>query len=357
VARRKRAFSTFSLSFIDCMSCGLGAVILLFMIINHSTEVRAVDTHRDVAARLSLVEDEVLEKRQAQRELAAALEETEKQRKAAQAQAASLQQALDTQPDTRPPDDSGERIASLQDEVRSLEAEVKSLRERQQAQGDAIRDFQGEGQRQYLTGLVVEGRRILILADVSASMLADSIVDVIRLRNMSDSRRQGAEKWQRALRTVDWLTAQMPASAQFQLYAFNTKTRATIAGTDGKWLSAAGGARLSEAVRGLRATRPENGTSLHNAFAAAAKLSPRPDQIYLVTDGLPTQDAAARNTGAVSGNDRLKLFNNARGLLPGGVPVNVILLPIEGDPLASASYWALAQQTGGAFLSPSRDWP
>jgi hypothetical protein len=40
-----------------------------------------------------------------------------------------------------------------------------------------------------------------------------------------------------------------------------------------------------------------------------------------------------------------------------GVPINVILLPMEGDPMAAAAYWRLAQITRGSFLSPSEDWP
>jgi len=38
-------------------------------------------------------------------------------------------------------------------------------------------------------------------------------------------------------------------------------------------------------------------------------------------------------------------------------PVNVVLLPMEGDPAAPTYFWRLAQATGGAFLSPPRDWP
>jgi len=34
----RRRFTVFSLSFLDVMSCGFGAVILIFLIINHETE-------------------------------------------------------------------------------------------------------------------------------------------------------------------------------------------------------------------------------------------------------------------------------------------------------------------------------
>jgi hypothetical protein len=39
------------------------------------------------------------------------------------------------------------------------------------------------------------------------------------------------------------------------------------------------------------------------------------------------------------------------------VPVNVILFPLEGDAMAPAAYWMLAKNSGGAFMSPAKDWP
>ena len=62
-------------------------------------------------------------------------------------------------------------------------------------------------------------------------------------------------------------------------------------------------------LRELRRVVPQDGTSLENAFAAAQSLAPRPDNIILVTDGLPTQGAtppAMRKT--IDGEGRLKLF-------------------------------------------------
>jgi len=35
----------------------------------------------------------------------------------------------------------------------------------------------------------------------------------------------------------------------------------------------------------------------------------------------------------------------------------VILMPMEGDPSAPSAYWLAARRTGGAFMSPSKDWP
>jgi hypothetical protein len=86
-------------------------------------------------------------------------------------------------------------------------------------------------------------------------------------------------------------------------------------------------------------------------------MDPAPDNVFLLTDGLPTMGAEKPRGGRVSGEARLRLFNEAIRLLPSGVPVNIILYPMEGDPGAASAFWRLATFTGGSFLCPSRDWP
>ena len=61
-------------------------------------------------------------------------------------------------------------------------------------------------------------------------MMDESVVNVIRLRNMPEVRRMAAPKWRRTVATVDWLTSQLPAKSQFQVYAFNTQARPLVAG-------------------------------------------------------------------------------------------------------------------------------
>jgi hypothetical protein len=254
-----------------------------------------------------------------------------------------------------------EAIEKLKQDLKSLEEGTRRLAAGTPDPGQPgtrIKGFVGSGDRQYLTGLKVGGQRILILVDVSASMMDESVVNVIRLRNMPEVKRMAASKWRRAVGTVDWVTSQLPAKSKFQVYAFNTAVRALVPGTEGRWLDADDANALSGALRELRSTVPKEGTSLENAFAAAMALAPRPDNIILVTDGLPTQGAsppAVKRT--IDGEGRLKLFERAIGKLPTSIPVNVILLPMEGDPLAPGAYWALTRRTDGAFMSPARDWP
>jgi hypothetical protein len=102
---------------------------------------------------------------------------------------------------------------------------------------------------------------------------------------------------------------------------------------------------------------PEDGTSLESLVLKLRDLTPLPDNVYLIIDSLPTQGTRAPRRATISGSDRLDLFRNALAKLPNQVPINVILFPMEGDPLASAAFWNLARTTGGAYMAPSRDWP
>ncbi len=70
-------------------------------------------------------------------------------------------------------------------DIQSLEQEVAKLRaETGEQSGKNARSFVGAGNRQYLTGLNLGGKNIAILVDVSSSMLAPELVNIIRLRNM-----------------------------------------------------------------------------------------------------------------------------------------------------------------------------
>lgn len=357
MARRRRSFSQFSLSFLDAMACGLGAVILIFMIITHAIERHAVDTHQAVVAEVSQLEEQVLRKRETTAGMAQALQKTREQRQAASAEAAELKEIIEREDDSdKQAREQRERVAALKAELSSIQKQMQSLRERDD-KGDAIRRIEGEGRRQYLTGLQMGGSRILILLDASSSMLAEQVVDVFRYRNMSEAEQRGAPKWRWALTIVDWITAQTPGDARFQIYTFNTDVEPALEGTADRWQDTQAGERLTEAVEALRQRVPRGGGSLEQAFMAAKRLSPAPDNIFLITDGLPTQDAGGGRRGMVSGRQRESLFQRALKHLPSGVPVNVLLLPLEGDPMASPLYWQLAQRSGGSFMSPSRDWP
>jgi len=360
--RKRTSIATFSLSFLDVMSCGLGAVVLLFLIIKHNldTTAQSLVVIPELASEVMLLDKEILDGKEGLAELRNTIAELINRIVIAQGLARRITEDLN--------DTSGQEAAmasAAQDsEIEQLKQDLQKLdaeRQRQEADtdntGQDTRSFVGEGNRQYLTGLKLGGNRILVLLDASASMLDDTIVNVIRRRNMSDQQKRSSPKWQQALEMVEWLSTRFPITSKYQVYTFNTSADSVIADSKGQWLDVSNKTQLNQAFKNLKDIIPSGGTSLENVFLDIKKLSPLPDNIYLLTDGLPTQGRNPSRDTTISGRNRLELFEDALKQLTTTVPINIILLPMEGDPMAASAFWQMAQLTGGSFMSPSEDWP
>ena len=363
---RKRDTNIFSLSFLDIMSCGFGAVILIYIIINHATVTTSQELNAQLLAEVKKFEIEVKEETEnliilrntaeAQKDEVVTTEqlaiEVINTIRQLESELANLQQAGASQ--VKSIEELKSELKELEEQAANMEGSVAA----DETAGTALREVVGDGDRQYLTGMKVGGQHILILLDSSASMLDKTIVNIIRRRNMSDEQKLASKKWQRAIKTVEWITANMPKDANFQLFTFNAETKPAIPGTDANWLRTAERADTDGSIAGIKKTIPQGGTSLHNAFALAAQMEPQPDNIFLIIDSLPTMgiEPPRKSRSNINGEDRVKLFKGALELRPMS-PINVILFPMEGDPMAAYSYWQLAQITGGSFLAPPEDWP
>lgn len=353
MARRKRGINPFNLSFLDIMACGFGAVTLLFLILKH--EPTSTQADPDLRAEVAMLEEDIRLGEDEKVKLLNSLARLEEQIVEAQGLSSRVLRQIDERREERSIQaDPEDEIAMLRKQVSELEAETAKLQE--QGRDKDLRQFAGDGDRQYLTGLKLGGRRVLLLVDASASMLAEDIVNVIRRRNMSDDIKRKSPKWLRATRTAEWLVARLPPGGRFQIVVFNTAATPTLKGSEGKWLETSDSSAVDEAIKGLMDTVPQGGTSLINAFAIINSFADKPDNIFLITDGLPTQGATPPRKNTVTARERSDLFNAAVRTLP-RAPVNVILLPMEGDPAAAGLYWQLALASGGSFMSPSTDWP
>ncbi len=364
-ATRRRRLSSFNLAFLDIMFCGFGAVVLLVLIINSNVVKQRKEVFDDLSGEVERLEKEV---EQADRNLVAvknSLVQTEKKLVSARGLAAEVLATIE-QSKKELADAHGvtrarrEHVKQLESDLKTLEAREKAMGSQRAAsmdRGRKVRRFTGSGHRQYLTGLKLGGRRVLILLDRSASMLDSSIVNVIRRRNMKDADKRTAPKWKQVRRTVAWLVANLPPSSSLQVYGFNTSAQSVLEESEGKWVAVTDSNALDKLVAAVNKLVPEQGTSLVNAFSAAAAMSPLPDNILLITDGLPTQGSSRPRASSVSGAGRVRLFEQALRVLPPGIPVNTILFPMEGDPMAAVLYWKLAVDTHGSFLTPSSDWP
>lgn len=362
MARKKREFNVFSLSFLDIMSCGFGATILVFLVIDHSGQLRAQEVNRNLIAEVEFYDREVREGRDGLAELRNTIAMVDDSLAEAKGRARTLQEQIRERREeiAREQNDSSarnEHLNQLKADLRELEQCNEALRaEVDQQTGSDVHRFTGDGDRQYLTGLKLGGKRIIVLLDRSASMLDNTLVNIIRLRNMPEPVRQRAPKWRRAVETTHWISARFPPGAEYQILAFNTAATPLLPETAGNWLPVSDSAQLGRAIDALEKITPTGGTNLLAAFQAVAAMKPAPDNIYLITDGLPTQGSGTA-PAKVSERERMKYFNQALAALPRGIPVNVILAPMEGDPMAASAFWQLAIATRGAFLSPSKDWP
>jgi hypothetical protein len=351
MARRKT--EVFSMSFLDCITCAFGSVVLVYTLINVNGGLRRMSESQTQRAELAQLEEQVLQGYQQLVVLRNSLVQTDAQR--VRTEGLGTRVIQETERLKVQLADSDKQTLSRREAIERLKADLKSLEEgarrlegaaeKSTATGTRVRGFVGTGDRQYLTGLRIGGERILLLVDASASMLDETVVNVLRMRNMSEARKLTSEKWRRTISTVEWLAAQMPLEGQFQIYAFNTKTWALAPGTDGRWLKSSDPNAMSDAITALRKTVPQEGTSIENAVTALNTLNP------------PQGATPPLVRKTVDGDARLKLFERAFAKYPQNVPLNVILMPMEGDPMAPSAFWLAARRTGGSFMSPSRDWP
>ena len=359
---KKRQLSVFLLSFLDIMAGGFGAVVLIFLIVDHNTVKTQESANQDQLAEVRLLDwqQEQGEKKLADiRELVGQLK---LQVADAQERVENIEQEVDLKEEVvkeveRQAQDLSESEEELTSEIETIEDELEEIEELADSRRSTTIEIAGEGDRQYLTGLFLGGNRILIALDSSASMLHDTIVNVLILRNRDVETQLNSSKWKRAVNTVEWLVAHVPVQSKMQIATFNKDAQLIV--DDGDWHDATDGPTLEESVESLRKSPPAHGTNLSRLFQIISKMDPIPDNLFLITDGFPTMDdsnASKRRTN-VDGTQRQRLFQRALQELPAGITVNVILLPFEGDPWAAGAFWALAHNTGGTFMTPSKDWP
>ncbi len=345
------------------MSCGFGAVILVFLIINHETLEQHESSSEEVLTSNRQLDYQIQLETEKLKEAESILQslQNESTQIEIEINEASLviNNTISELEDTETQSITDQQtLETLRTDIESRDQEVKRLRAKTDAnQSIRIRSFEGDGDRQYLTGLRVAGKNIVIALDTSTSMLDETIVNVLIRRNKDQQAIKQAPKWQRSIRTVEWIGAQLPLDSNFQLYGFNEDAQSFLSASDASWVSMQDGAQLNQAIKAIKQTIPKGGTSLENLVQKIVSLSPLPDNVYLITDGLPTLSDRPARSALVSGRKRMEYFRDAISRLPKQIPINVILFPMEGDPMAAAEFWNLARITNGAFISPSRDWP
>ena len=123
--RRKRQANTFNLSFLDIMSCGFGAVVLVFLIIDHSIEIQIQSVNAEVLSEVDLLEEDIREGEEGLVRLRNAISSTDLEIVEARGRARVVTEELARLEDL---------IASLEDadpeEIDQLEAEILALQKK-----------------------------------------------------------------------------------------------------------------------------------------------------------------------------------------------------------------------------------
>ncbi len=363
--KKRRAFEVFTLSFLDCICCGFGAVVLFYTIVQAHVGAQEIIRIDELTGEVSELEEEVKEGTKNLVILRNTLEKTDEDAAAAKARAIRVAQELKERSEQSTTYD--EESLARRAHINQLKADIKSLEEgikRLQGgaldkapAGERVKSFRGRGNRKYISSLQMRGKRILVLLDTSASMMDEDVAKVIKMRNQPEPMRRAAQKWRRAVDIVEWVSAQLPDNSKFQVYTYSTKAKPVLARTGTEWLDSNDPRIINEVITATRSVTPGDGTSLVNAFLAIRTLQPQPDQIILITDGLPTQGSVPPARKFINGRDREKLFDDAMKTLEKDTPMDVVLLPMKGDPFAAHAYWRLARKTKGSYVIPSRDWP
>lgn len=363
----------FGLAFLDVLCCGLGSAVLLLLIVKHGPADADTIDQATIDAQTRGVQERIAAAELQRDDLLARLAEQESAltRDAAALETLSAQQRAQAA-----------RYAGLLDQLRSERATLRENARNLQALQTAAAEpepIESRPHKRQLTGINMADDRVAIFLDRSASMLHPSLVEIVRLRVSSPALKRNAPKWAAAREAARWAYRQLPDGTRFHFFTYAGDLR-DIAGAapphrqriswQVKGSTGADAKALDDALAG---TVPHGPTDLKQVFETAARLVPRPRQLLILTDGYPTVPGN-RRLGALRGCptprggatpvlsprcreavylDAVEVVNKRLA----GVPVDVILFPLEGDANAVRGYWLLSALSGGRMLTPARGWP
>lgn len=353
----KRRESGFNLAFLDVMACGLGAVLLILIIVNFNDDT-------------PIPSDEI--------------EKLAQELAATQSQSQSIASSVDTQAsdisiEQANANEQGQKIARLELQQKGLQQAIADkqavIAELQDAiaatapnTADDVIELSSVNEETYLLGLIVEGRRIGILVDTSASMTDNSLIEIIKRKLSSDSVKQSGPKWQRTVRIVKWMLARLPETSQVALVSYNSSAQAlgSVPVSSAKMT-----ANIGKLITDINSLVPQKGTNLQEGLEELYRTMPTMTDLYIITDGLPSLISKSSGFSSsrscnplpggqttITGACRVQVLQRTLNINRlSGVKTNVVLLPLEGDPQAPALYWQWASFTGGTFISPEGTWP
>jgi len=353
ISAKRRETEVFSLAFLDCICCGFGAVILVFILtVSQKKDADKADVDRAMAS-LQVAQKNVALTQEELDRLARVLAATQLELQTINAQ--STQDQLKLTDRRRDLLLMLQQTGALRDALHSLLGEKKALPTAEVAPPVPIPNID---RRQYLTGVNLHGEFIVFIVRTSGSMLDDTIDTAAARLGDSDDKKREAPKWQRVVQALEWMLASLPPESHFQILLFAEDTTPIIPTRGDDWFSRNDRKTMTDIIDRLHKIVPRGAANLERAFISVRALPRSPSSIVLITDGLPTRSDSLAIEGDVDEGHRLRFFELAAKQLPPRIPVSTILFPmLTGDPGAPGLYWELANATRGALVSPAKSWP
>lgn len=334
--KSRREAQSSSLSFIDCICCGFGAVLLLFILTaKNQITLSSEETRQSLAAAETL--QQAIEAAQAENQ--ALSREVEALAPQADTTATRLSELAAKQERLT------QAIEAQQAALRSLDTETPT------PEAPAARERPSADQS-YLSGLSLRGPKAVILLETSGSMLAENAGEALTI--LQNGSWQQSEKWRRARNALKAVLAAIPKGTEVAVLQMAESTSALSGSPANPYIDPYDNTALLQLLDRLERLEARGGADLAAGFQAVNNLQVRASSLLLIADGLPS--APAPPGRALSEADRVRLFNQARTRRP-NVPFNALLLPFDGDPSAAGLYWQLSTQSGGVTLVPGSEWP
>jgi len=371
----------FGLSFLDILCCGLGAAILLLLIVKHELPGLGYDDW------LLMLEPEIAR-------LESALRELESEDQFLESKLVSLRErlkeiTLQNSTYTANLSRQEKKLLNLKIELASEQAKLREIAKLQERLSNTVKVANTEAVSPTgpnfgaLSGIQFGGDdKVVILLDSSASMIDWSVVEIIRTQASGVDAIEAAFKWKQARTIGKTAFSSISAGKRFKFLTYSEKTYDADGkvvrqfDSDGKVI---GRAELQWDVKTenddhRRLTNlnfmPQGGTNLKFALDSVSSLIPKPNRILIITDGLPNKierrtllrgcpktlkkgamriSATCRESVALNSIDKLseKLSK---------VPIDIVLLPLEGDATAVRFYSLITSISSGRLITPAVDW-
>ena len=302
IASKRRDTEVFSLAFLDCICCGFGAVLLVFVL--------------TVAQKMNVDKTDVDDLRERTRamERNITLSQAEIDRLAKVLAAAQLElddvNAKSTQDQLKLSNRQRELMLMLQQTGAMKEALATLLGEKKNlpTEDHAPIPIPNIDRRQYLTGVKLNGDFIVFVVRASGSMLDETIDAASSRLGDTDEKKREAPKWQRTVHALQWMIASLNPDTHFQILLFNDDVAPILANRGDEWFSTRDKKTINEVVKQLDTIVPKGGANLEKAFTAIRFLPRLPDSIVLFTDGLPTKSESLNIEGDVGQDERIRFF-------------------------------------------------